>query len=129
MNDGASLPAETELRRVKDGEVLLSLPNGLFFARREKHECKPSFDRLKGDKLVRATDRVRGSKFVATWTLSVYVTWLRQQVALLGWDRDTAAGTHDVETGQVVGISTGKAARIIRVEISSGCVHAYPVME
>lgn len=119
--------SDAALRRVKDGDVLFTLPNGLFFSRREKHEWKPFLAGLTGEELIRATDRRRGSKFTSAWTLSRYVTWLAAQVESLGWDRDTAPGEHVVEFSEITGVSSGQMVRKILIEISSGCVHAYPV--
>ena len=118
---------EDPLRIVPDGGVLLQLPSGLQIIRRIKHEWTPMVDALKGEALERFTGRVRGSKFFRQWTLAAYVDWLARMVDALDWNGQSPASEHTEDLGQPVGFSKGKPVTKIRIELSSRCVHAYPV--
>ena len=119
--------AEAELRSIADGGTLRTLPSGLQIIRRRKHEGSESIEALSGENLRRQTDRIRGSKFLSSWTLAGHVDWIEEQLILLGWDRDTGQAAQTVELDEGVGYSNGKRTRKIRIELSSGCIHAYPV--
>ncbi|HRK30943.1 MAG TPA: hypothetical protein PLD59_07670 [Tepidisphaeraceae bacterium] len=132
MNEPADeplLPAEEALRRVPDGGVLHTLHGGLMIVRRLKHEWNEQLDSMSPAALARHTDKVRGSKFLASWTLTAYVNWTRQQVERLDWDSSTTAGAETVEIGSDVGYSSGRMVQKVRIVISSRCIHAYPVPE
>ena len=121
--------AEHDYRSVPDGGVLKTLASGLQIIRRKKHEWLAYLQHATPAELKRLTDKIRGSKFVASWTLNRYVEWIETQVTELGWDAQTSAEIHTVAFDQTIGYSRGKPVDRIRIELSSRCLHAYPVEE
>ncbi len=124
-----SLPSNQTLRTIPDGEPLYTLPNSLVIVRRRKHEWTADLNGLTGAKLVRATDKVRGSKFVSEWDLQAYVERMVAAINSLEWDENTTAATHVIEYNEVIGWSFGKPVKQLRIVVSSRSVHGYPVSE
>jgi hypothetical protein len=89
--------AEINYRSIPNGGILKTLESGLQIIRRTKHEWLPSLQFATPAELHRFTDKIRGSKFTAIWTLPRYVQW------------------------------KGKPVNRIKIELSSRCIHAYPV--
>jgi hypothetical protein len=118
---------EARYRKVRQPGVLETLRNGLMILRRYKHEWIPGLESMTRRQLKYETNRVRGSKFLPSWTLSRYVSWLEQKVMELNWNSQTIADTALFEEAQPVGYSNGRLVHKIRIELSSRCIHAYPV--
>ena len=55
--------------------------------------------------------------------------WLEAQLEDLRWDAQTTAEAHVVELSEPVGYSQGELVTKIKIELSSSCVHAYPVKD
>ena len=119
--------AEADDSAVPDGGVLDRLDSGLSIVRRRKHEWSPRLDQLEGNALTDYTSKVRGSKFAREWTLERQVQWVREQLQMLGWDAQTPAQDHTVDVETPIGYSMGRGVTKIRIDLSSRCVHAYPV--
>ena len=129
MSEENAIPTDAELRTIPDGEVLHVLPGGLMIVRRKKHEYTPKLADLAQDELANWSNKRNGSKFNSEWSLAAYVRWVVAQLEILGWNENTAAGDHTVEVGRFVGWSSGIMTTRVRIEISSRCIHAYPVLE
>ena len=120
---------ESRYRRVCEGGTLERLSDGLLIVRRRKHEWTPDLDGLAGSKLKAATDPIRGSKFLRSWTLVRYVAWVKEQAETLGWTRASSPCEHTIELDFPVGYSRGREVTRVRIELSSCCIHGYPVQE
>lgn len=118
---------EVNLHTIPDGEPLATLTSGLVIVRRRKHEWVAGLEDADRQTLYRLTSKVKGSKFAKRWTLQAYVTWLSQQLELLGWTNTTPSQDVTIDMGETVGYSKGIAVTKIRIELSSRMVHAYPV--
>jgi hypothetical protein len=118
---------EARYRKVRQPGVLERLPNGLMIVRRYKHEWNDRLAGLGRRALATETDHARGGKFLPAWTLSRYVSWLREKIAELNWDAKTVADIATFEEVEPVGYSNGNLVHKIRIELSSRCIHAYPV--
>ncbi|HEX4125312.1 MAG TPA: hypothetical protein VHY37_11345 [Tepidisphaeraceae bacterium] len=102
---------EADLYQISDGGTLRTLDGGLEIIRREKHEWKPSLDRMAPQKLAKRTGKIWGSKFYSAWTLPVLVNWIESVVAAEGWQLHPghASDTErllDREIGLVAGVSS-----------------------
>jgi len=69
--------AEPEYRAVPDAGLLRRLDSGLEVVRRQKHEWRSNLEGMDAEEFRRNTDKIRGSKFLRTWTLEEYVRWDR----------------------------------------------------
>jgi hypothetical protein len=119
--------AEADYRKIADGGELKRLVSGLQIIRRRKHEWLASLQTASPEELRLQTNKIRGSKFLAAWTLTRYVEWIEAEVAAIEWDFATAAAEHTVRFAETVGYSKGKPVTRIRIVLSSRCIHAYPV--
>ncbi len=108
MSELDLIPSEDKFRTIADGGTLHTFRNGL---------------------LEKVSDKRSGSKFNAEWTFRIYLTWIFSQIEQLQWDEHTAAGAVTLVEGRSIGWSSGKVCTRIRIEISSRCIHAYPVQE
>jgi hypothetical protein len=86
--------AEAEYRTTADGGTLKTLASGLQIIRRQKHEWLPALQSSTPEELRRQTDKIRGSKFVATWTFTRFFEWIETEVDALSWNAATGASEH-----------------------------------
>jgi len=80
------------------------------------------------DEIVRATDRVNGSKFSGEWTLERYAEWLRAFLDTRDWTFPPSQQHREyVAFDRTIGIAGGVASHTIAVVVRGRYVHAYPV--
>lgn len=122
--------AEDDLYRIRDGETLRVLDCGIEIVRRDKHEWKPSLDKLPSAKLIKRTGKGWGSKFYPTVTLNIVVSWIEGVVVQEGWTLQPGTPTEaDRMLDRDIGLVAGIATRKIRVVCDGRYAHAYPIME
>ena len=121
-------PRASRFARARDGEVLRTLANGVKIIRRLKHEWSKSLDPSDRAEFQRQTGPTQGSKFLPSWTLQRYVSWLESMLAELNWQVDSPRdGEAKIRETAAVGYSNGVLVNTIKIVIDSGFVHAYPV--
>ena len=122
--------AELPLGRMPDGHRLRVLPGGLTIVRYVKHEWTPSLDEALPRRLVRATDKINGSKFLPAWTLDRVVDWMADQIQRAGWTLQPGARYKmDVRLMEPVGLAAGRLVHTIRIVSDGRYAHAYPVQD
>ena len=119
-------PDESQLRVVRDGRILHTLPNGIQIQRRMKHE-PIRLEGLSKREIRRRTDKKHGSKFLPETTLRRIVEITREILE----ENEAVVGTnqcYDKVYEEAVGISNGRRVRGVRVRRSNQgrLAHAYP---
>ena len=118
----------TGLNKIPDAGDLRQLESGLVIVRRMKHEWRTDLGHMTPERLRIHTGKVKGSKFLAAWSLDLLVEWIADQIDAAGWQRqDSSFLPLDISVDEPVGLVEGRKVYTIRIVGDGRHVHAYPI--